>query len=309
LTNLAGNAFVRQIFQVSHPTHLLMYHPRPLAVCVCTLVSLMAGTAAKAVFIDFDTSGVLASDFNIAISSDAGKLNGVAESATGGISGSAGSLSYTANTNNDSTVFYKGTSFDFTADGTVLTESMMFLTGAGSTTANARSIQLGFGTKVDSPFNGGPQQGAGLNLSAWTSVRVNTTGTSGNYTFEGQDKPSGNVGANAAFNNTAISLTANTWYQLSIVLTNQAGAAGSYTISGSLQSFGLDGLTPGAVVSSFTSATRTVAIDAALFGGFRTAAGNNNVTNYDSYSVVPEPSAFGAIGGGVALLGLLRRRR
>jgi len=50
-----------------------------------------------------------------------------------------------------------------------------------------------------------------------------------------------------------------------------------------------------------------------LFGGFRATTTNvitnNNVTNYDSYTVIPEPSSIGVLAGGVGLFLVLRRRR
>lgn len=278
----------------------------PPIVCVCVFELLAAANTARAAAINFDTPGDYLNNFNVAISTAAGSTSGVSESVTGGISGSPGSLLYTPAGTNDSTALFKINGFNFGFDGAVLNESMMFHTGAGVTIAGGRTLQLGFGGNLNSTFNGSAQQ---PQLGAWTSVRVNTTTTSGSYTFEGQEKPIGiaNTGA-TAFGGITISLTNNNWYRLSLTLTNLAGA-GNYSITGIIQDFGADGVTGGATVATFPVTNRTIAdLDTTLFGGFRTATNNSNATNYDAYTVVPEPGSIAVLAGGIALLSVLRRR-
>jgi hypothetical protein len=286
-----------------------------LTTCACTLAFLLTGTNSRAAAINFDTANDFTNNFSIALNSDAGKTNGLSESSgSGGILGSPGSVLYTQNASNDSTAFYKILGLNFSSDGSLLTEAVMFHTGGGSITAGQRVVQLGFGTNFTSPFNGSAQQGAGTNLSAFTSVRINTTAANNVYSIEGQDKPIGisNTGAVAFGNIAGISLAANTWFRLTITVTNLPGT--DYSIGGIVESFGADGVTFGGTVATFPVTTRTGAqggIDLAttLFGGFRASAGATNVTNYDTYSVIPEPSSIGVLAGGVGLFLVLRRRR
>lgn len=289
--------------------------------CACTIASLLCPTNSRAAAINFDTLGDFTNNFNIALNSDAGKTNGFSESSgSGGILGSPGSILYTQAGTNDSTAFFKTLGFDFSTDGSLLTESVMFHLGAATAGSGQRIVQLGFGTNFTSPFNGSTQQqqGGSPNFSAFTSVRINGTGTANSYTMEGQDKPIGILGTGAtAFGGIpAFTLTANTWFRLTITVTNLPGAT-DYSIGGVVESFGADGVTFGGTVATFPVNTRNgtnapqVAADLAttLFGGFRASSGTTNVSNYDTYSVIPEPSSFGVLAGGVGLFLVLRRRR
>jgi PEP-CTERM motif len=289
-----------------------------LTACACTLAFLLTGTNSRAAAISFDALGDFTNNFNVAINSDLNKTSGFSESSgSGGILGSPGSILYTQNTNNDSTAFYKILGLDFSSDGSLLTESVMFHTGGGSATGGQRVVQLGFGTNFTSPFNGGAQQqqGGSPNFSAFTSVRINTTTTLNSYTIEGQDKPIGNAttGASTFGTTPAFSLTANTWFRLTITVTNLPGT--DYSIGGVVESFGADGVTFGGTVGTFPVTTRNTVpqtgIDLAttLFGGFRASAGATNVTNYDTYSVIPEPTSIGVLVGGLGLFFVLRRRK
>src|SRR5262245_48525543 len=165
MVDSAGGRCFHPAPQPTNYTHLKMKrsnHPSVRSYTLGLLGTLALAGSSFGVVVDFDSTLVneFTDNFSVALSTNGGSTSNLAASASGGIGlTGSGSVSYTGASSNDSTAFYKLSGFDFSTDDSVLTESIMFHTGAGVSVTNAvRSIQLGFATGLNSPFNGNAQQ-------------------------------------------------------------------------------------------------------------------------------------------------------
>lgn len=236
---------------------------------------------------NFNTAGALGS-FNVYQNATPGLGSPYSEVTSGGVGGSGaiavavGGTAVTA----DSTLIYKNSVFDFSQAGLGLTIST-FLNVSTQTAGGNRLMQLGFVNENTSGMNGN----AGL---AFASLRLGSTGTSGNiYTPQFQTK----TAAGSTVNTTLapnLTLTVGNWYKLSGTFVNTG--SGNIQASGFLQDFGTDGQTAGSVVFSFPSTNLTsldIASDSTVYAALRgfKADGLNLADNFSAATVVPEPGS------------------
>lgn len=225
--------------------------------------------------------------------------------ATAGVAGGGGLIIGQA-ANNSTTLIPAASSFTFGAGASNETTVSMFLKlnagGFGGGTSKAfvgiaDAASYGWGSNAPAGVSalGGGQQNA-VQLITRSAI------TGG-----------GSFNAN---NQSTISLTGGNWYQFTTVLTKPA-SGGIWLVDVSIQDFGSNGVTPGSILSSATdlsvdmgasSISGLLATNLAAFG-----IRDQSWSAMDNFSVttaaIPEPSAFAAIGGGIALLGALSSRR
>ena len=228
--------------------------------------------------------------------------------ATAGVGGSGGLL--ITNTNNPSTSIIPGSTanntgftIDLGAANTVTFSMMLKYSGTQGGTSqaflglsNGQDYNWGQNTiGATSAVGGAVVAGIGLN------TRGGTNGASAN-------------GATGAPNAT---LTSGNWYLYQVDLTKPVAASNLWTVSGSLQDFGVSGLVSGAVATSYTGVTNAfgttanTGINAAATQTFLNFGVRNQMwTAADNFSVttIPEPSAFAMFGLGMLGLATSRRR-
>jgi hypothetical protein len=276
----------------------------------------LAHVQGQSFFVDFNTANQFTDNFNVYQNAATpvvsftgspytqGAASGIG--GTGGIDVTAGGG--TTGLTSDSTAIYKNSTFDFSTSGTSLTISAMMKIIPTSETGN-RLLQLGFVNDPTSGMNGN----AGL---AFTSMRFNppgTTGASGSvaYTPQWQTKvAAGTTTVNTAGAPSPINFTTGDWYKMSLTFVNNGG--GSIGGSGSVQDFGTDGLTAGAItqLTPITLTSADIAADPTVYAAFR-GFHNDGLGTLDNFAAtvnVPEPSTIALLGLSGAFL-VARRRR
>jgi hypothetical protein len=214
---------------------------------------------------------------------------------------------------------YKTRSFN-PADGPITISEFVKLLPA-PTTSGDRLLHLGLIDDIapDRRLNGG-----GSAMADFISARMSPTAaaaagaTTGPYAFQVQVGQSTGGVATATDNNTQgtpVNLTLGDWYQFSVNITKTA-TPNVFSVSGRLQDFGTDGLTPGTVFTfpaelNVTTNNRSTEIynDTTVYGAFRSHSAGGGADTLDNFSItqVPEPASIGLLG--LAALALPRRKR
>lgn len=259
-------------------------------------LAILATTAAPALaaFVDFNTPGQLAANFNIPSGTTTAQT--FTEQTAGGVGGS-GSV---RPRDTDATAVYKTETFNLPVGGTFTTS--MFVNKVSSTAAGSRMLQLGLGEAATDLFT--------TATGEFLSARVDTASdNTGRYVLVVQHR-SGTTLTNLAQTTTPVALTGDRYYRFSVEI-DRTGET-TYTIEGSLVDYGTTGQTPGATVLSFSpvAVTNTMlqgVTSPALYAGFRSGynAGAHRLDNFEA--VVPEPAsaALLTVGG---LVAFARRR-
>lgn len=256
----------------------------------------MLAAGAHATMIDFDTVGNLTNNFSL----NSGTGNRYVELDSVGVGASRG-------------VGLNGSGFDSTAmntsavhslntDGSMISLSLMMFVNNNSSASTA--LQLGIGGNSAVRFEGGAHE-------HFVTLRLQTSGSSGlTNQFQVAYKPA-SVSNNVVITSLpgVTNLTAGNWYMLSADFLNNGGS--EVRVSGSLQDFGTDGLTPGDVllsVSDFSVANQfAMTSDDTVYGGFRGFPGAGPAY-YDNFSIVPEPSTILMLLPALAWFARYRRR-
>ena len=256
----------------------------------CVAASLAMPTAAA--LVDFDTAGDLANNFTI--------TGAMTQSPTGG-AGNSGSVTPPAA---DATAVYNQDTFAFDT-GETATISMLLKKGP-TPAGGSRALQLGFGNGTSSLFTNG--------TSSFLSARIDssTGATAGQMQLAVQTRDGSALTTNAQ--GSAFSLTNGNFYLFTVNITKTGDS--SFVLDGSVVDQGIDGLTPGATIASFTDA----AVTNNTLGGSGTTSGLNaafrsnasaGAAALDNFSAnagpIPEPGSLGLIGLGA--LSLVARRR
>jgi hypothetical protein len=254
---------------------------------------------AQSFFESFDSPGALANNFNVYQNTTPPVVNAAtgspySQSLTGGVGGSGGVSILVTNVTADATLIQKNTVFDFSHVGVTLTIAS-WLNVSTQTAGGNRLLQLGFVNESTNGLNGN----TGL---AFTSLRLSSTGTSGDvYTPQWQTKTAAGatVSTSLAPN---VTLIAGEWYELEGSFLNLGG--GNILATGFLQDYGTSGVIPGSIVYSFPSTTLTsadIASDPTVYAALRGFKndGLNTVDNFLAASVIPEPGTVSLV-----LLGL-----
>lgn len=272
-------------------------HTRPLrVVAACSALALLALSTAQAQF--------FTSDFNSA--DEVAKYNFYL---TGGVSGTppsspsaAGQYQFSANLGRlaggglihtplgvtDVAAVYQASVFDLTAFDP-LTISGFFRTNATPAKGGSGAVfQLGFSANNTTAVYGD----AG---NSFISARVNKTGTDDNaFNFQTQVKLVGATSPTTATLSAAnFSLTADTWYKLSLTLT-RSETTNVFDYSTILENWGSTGENLVSVaVGSFTGTFTHAELynDSSVYAAFRSQEGKS-IAALDSFSVIPEPSTF-----------------
>ena len=264
--------------------------------------------ALPAATVDFDTSGELQNNFNFVTSSG---VNRYTQSSSGGV-GNSGSVGFTAVSTDDTTAIYNQSSFDFSIPSTQLSISALFHVVPVSDSyigfsAGFTLIEIGFSTENSTGFGHRIPGNAFMSLGL---EPVTTTGDTFNM-FYSTGSPSG--GSSTAIFQTQIILTPGDFYKLTG--TFLISSPSTYQVSGELDDYGTDGLSPGGTVFSFSNnnhggAGTTLPSDSAVWGGFLSDSANGT-DHLDMFAIqqVPEPSTWALLGLGVAWLVIFRRRR
>lgn len=220
------------------------------------------------------------------------------------------------------------------ANAPTVNPSISFIPGAA---AFNTAFTLGAGEKVTmtmmlkySGSQGGTSQ-AFLGLSngqdySWGANTIGTTSAVGGAVTTGINlSPRG--GTSGATNNVSgglatqgnATLITNNWYLHQVELTKPLGGSNLWQVNESLQNFGLNGITPGAVVLSYAGqnqafgTTADVGINAIATSTFLNFGVRSQMwTAADSFtatSVIPEPSTYATLAlGALGLFGLNRLR-
>lgn len=171
-------------------------------------------------------------------------LNQTFEVASGGVGGS-GCLDVVGSSENTSILM--PFSYDFSLDGKALVASAMIKIKS-TTTAN-RALQLGFVTATNVILD----NSAGR---AYMTLILQSTTTALTYAFNTGHKPMGASTFAEGNNPGNKALVAGNWYKMVARFVNIKGTtANSFTMEGTLQDMGADGMTAGAVVFTRTPVT------------------------------------------------------
>jgi hypothetical protein len=279
--------------------------------CLVALAASLATGQAQTVSVNFNAASALDNNFNIYQNTTPAVTNGAtgspySQALTGGVGGSGLvniAVPVTGITG-DSTAIYKNTSFDFSTSGKALTISA-YINIIPPTESGNRLLQLGFVNENTAGMNGN----AGL---AFTSMRLNPTAI-GSTVFGPQWQTKTAAGSTVNTSGGAnMTLLAGDWYQMSLTFANLGG--GNIQASGFVQDFGVNGLTPGAIVniSQITLTSADIAGDSAVWPAFRSFAadGSGGLDNFNAaVTVVPEPGTMVLVGLGLGTLLLAGRRQ
>lgn len=274
----------------------------------------LAGPAGAAV-VTFDNPNDFANNF--VVNTQTGTAGtGFTQVSSGGV-GNTGAVDVTAGPSGtlDSTAVYTPTSFD-PAAGTITISQFVKVQ---STNTGDRLLHLGIidDTSATHQLNGGGAARADF-ISARISPGANTAAgaTTSAFNYQVQAGQSTSGAATGTTNNNATTnfdLTLGDWYLFTINITKTA-TVNTFSVDGSLQDFGADGLTPGATntfaVQTIAANTTDMYNDTTVFGAFRSHAAQGGADLLDTFTITqqtPEPAALGLVG--MAAVGLLSRRR
>ena len=280
------------------------------AICLGAALAALSGLA-RADSVDFNTPGDLTGKFNLNFQNG---TDGFAQVTSGGI-GNSGAVDVTANNPPDVTAVYNVRSFN-PADGPIRLQEYVKILPQYAT-AN-RLLQLGLldDTSLGRQLNGGAPATADY-ISARVFPTAASGATTGAFTWQvqsGQATGAGNTATTNLTQSPDFQLILGDWYLLTVDIT-RTGTANTFSVGGSIQDFGIDGLTPGATntfaPANISANTTDIYNDTTTFAGFRGHAGTGGADLYDNFSVtqvVPEPASLMVLAG-AAMIGLIRRRR
>jgi hypothetical protein len=283
------------------------------AFCLGAALAALSGLA-RADTVDFNTAGDLSTKFNLNFQNG---TDGFAQVTSGGI-GNSGAVDVTANNPPDVTAVYNVKSYNM-ADGPIRLQEYVKILPQYAT--GNRLLQLGMldDTSLGRQLNGGaPATADYISARVFPTVNPVAGGTTGAFTWQvqsGQATGAGNTATTNLTQSPDFNLILGDWYLLTVDITRTA-TANTFSVGGSIQDFGIDGLTPGATntfaPANISGNTTDIYNDTTAFGGFRGHAGTGGADLYDNFSinqtVVPEPAALLGLAG-FATLSLIRRRR
>jgi uncharacterized repeat protein (TIGR03806 family) len=234
----------------------------------------VAAGFSQTVFLDFNTPGQYASNFNSW--NDNGGINAgdysFEENTTAGVGGSGGISNFQST---DMTATYKSGSWNFATNGaTILVSTLIYAAGGN----NGDKIQLGVINSTTNGLNGN----TGVEFESFRFIPTSTTAW-GVY----EQYNTGNATTNSdTLGN--VTVTAGHWYKFVVGVTNTSGASGNVTASCALFDYGADGLTPGNNLITFSTveshAAMGIATNTTVWPALRITA-NAAVNAWDDFLV------------------------
>jgi PKD repeat protein len=201
----------------------------------------MSRCLGQTAFQDFNVPGQYNNSFNPFENAGTGTNGGsysFQEGATVGVGGSGGVSVFQ---NNDTTATYIKASWDFSTNGAVVTVSLIL---KANSQVSGNKIQLG----LINTNNNGLNANAGV---AFESFRL-IPQSAGVWSLHEQFRSAGSI-IDTPLN--TVSFTPGNWYKFVLTLTNTAGPAGNYSAACAIYNYGIDGLTPGQNIVTFSTAT------------------------------------------------------
>jgi len=269
------------------------------AACLLTLSSLMPIGAAV---ITFDSATDYSNNFNESGAAPA-YVDAYSYSASTGIGGNSGRIDVVQGAAGDTTASYKTSSYDLTT-GTGYTTYVFFRTPSTFGAASGGiPAMIGFSEADNQPFLTALSQD-------WIAVAILAGASNTNFTMQGRYANNGTQTSLAA--TTAFTLNVDTWYKLAATFTDKGVTVG-FNYSATVEDYGSNGtsLVGSVMPLSGTDMNQTSlsSSDTTAYGAFRTNTnGQNKVVALDNYFVIPEPSIFALLLGGLGTLVFNRRR-
>ena len=233
-----------------------------------------AGGHAQTVFLDFNTVGQYANNFNPWNDVNGANAGGYAfaENTADGVGGGGGVSNYQST---DMTATFKSGSWNLATNGaTILVSTFIYVAGGNS----GDKIQLGVINSTTNGLNGN----AGVAFESFWFIPTSTTawGVYEQYRTGNATTTSGTLGN--------VTVTAGHWYKFVVGLTNASGASGNLAAACALFDYGTNGLTPGTNLVTFATAQSHTALDiatnTAVWPALRITA-NAAVTAWDNFLV------------------------
>jgi len=278
--------------------------------------------------VDFNTAGDLTGKFTLNNQTGTAAtpgFPGFSQVASGGIGGS-GAVDITAGPSGtlDVTAIYNVQSYN-PANGTIhISEYVKILTQYGDAgVVGDRLIHLGL---VDDLAANHQLNGGAPAVADFISARIFPTAapaagaTTGPFVWQVQagQAPTASGPNTATFNNAqsaAFNLILGDWYLLTVDITKSA-TPNLFSVGGSLQDFGTDGLTAGATMTfapeNSNAGATDIYADTTVYGAFRGHALRGGADLYDNFSItqtVPEPASLGLLGLAAMALSARRKRK
>jgi uncharacterized repeat protein (TIGR03806 family) len=193
----------------------------------------------QTLFLNFNTPGQYTANFNPWNDSSGANAGNYAfaEGASAGVSGSGGVSVFQST---DTTATYNGGGWDFSTNSATVIVSAL-IKANGQTSPN--KTQLGFLNNTTNGLNGN----ANVAFESFRFVPVAATSWSVREQFK---TATGSATETILGTN---SIVVGHWYKFLVGLTNTGGAAGNYTAGCAIYDYGMDGLSPGTNVISFST--------------------------------------------------------
>lgn len=237
---------------------------------------------AQSVFLDFNTPGQYASNFNQWNDNGKGgdgRNYSFVQSASGGV-GNSGAISVFQSS--DTTATYDNGSWNFSTNGATIFLSAEIQSDGQS---SGDKVQFGILNCQTNGFN----SNAGVAFESFRFIPSSATVWSLREQYR-----TGNANTETVLGN--VNVTPGHWYKFTLSLTNTSGSAGNYNAGCALFDYGLDGLSPGTNIIGFStvlvhSTPQTIATLAAVWPGLRAFqdAGIDAWDNFLVYTPVSKP--------------------
>jgi hypothetical protein len=245
------------------------------AFCSCLTFFFALPSRAQTLFLNFNTPGQYAGNFNQWNDNGAGADGGnysFQESVSGGV-GNSGYVSVFRSF--DMTATYENGSWDFSTNGATILLSVEIQADGQS---SGDKVQFGIMDSHTNGFNNNP----GVSFESYRFIPSSATVWSLREQYRNSNALTETILGN-------VSVTVGHWYKFMIGLTNTSGATGQYNSGCALYDYGVDGLSPETNVISFStaethSAGQTIATLSAVWPGLR-AYEDGGIDAWDNFSV------------------------
>jgi hypothetical protein len=208
---------------------------------LCMSVLAARQSSAQTAFFDFNTVGEFTNNFNSF--NNGGGLNAgndaFEESTNDGVGGSGGVAVYQ---NVDTTATYKTGSWNLATNGATIIASLLIYTDGQN---SGDKTQLGVTDVSDNGLN----SNAGIDFESFRFIPDSPTDWPlfEQYCVNGASTSSAELGA--------VTVQVGHWYKFVVAVTNTSGSSGNISAGCALYDYGTDGLTPGANIITFSTAT------------------------------------------------------